>query len=130
MNKKLIRLTESDLHRIVKESVNRILRESQFGNYRVSRSPKKKYADERKDNEGDWEDHSKNYESIEEGKRILREDAENVYRGVSLPYNCDIKVWGPKIDICLDEKGWSTDKIQRAIDWHAHQERVDYQHKW
>ena len=27
MNKKLIRLTESDLHRIVKESVNRILRE-------------------------------------------------------------------------------------------------------
>lgn len=28
MNKKLIRLTESDLHKIVKESVNRILRES------------------------------------------------------------------------------------------------------
>ena len=27
MNKKLIRLTESDLHRIVKESVNKILRE-------------------------------------------------------------------------------------------------------
>lgn len=30
MNKKLIRLIESDLHRIVKESVNKILRESQF----------------------------------------------------------------------------------------------------
>ena len=29
MNKKLIRLTESDLHRIVKESVNRILREGE-----------------------------------------------------------------------------------------------------
>jgi hypothetical protein len=28
MNKKLIRLTESDLHRIVKESVNRILKET------------------------------------------------------------------------------------------------------
>ena len=28
MNKKIIRLTESDLHKIVKESVNRILRES------------------------------------------------------------------------------------------------------
>ena len=28
MNKKLIRLTESDLHRIVKESVNRVLMES------------------------------------------------------------------------------------------------------
>ena len=27
MNKKLIRLTEQDLHRIVKESVNRILNE-------------------------------------------------------------------------------------------------------
>jgi len=28
MNKKLIRLTESDLHKIVKESVNRVLREN------------------------------------------------------------------------------------------------------
>ena len=28
MNKRLIRLTESDLHRIVKESVKRILREN------------------------------------------------------------------------------------------------------
>ena len=39
MNKKLIRLTESDLHRIVKESVNRVLREDfDFGKktfYRV-----------------------------------------------------------------------------------------------
>ena len=33
MNKKLIRLTESDLHRIVKESVNRILNE--YGNTSV-----------------------------------------------------------------------------------------------
>ena len=31
MNKKLIRLTESDLHKIVKESVNRVLNEVQFG---------------------------------------------------------------------------------------------------
>ena len=30
MNKKLIRLTESDLHRIVKESVNRVLNEASF----------------------------------------------------------------------------------------------------
>jgi hypothetical protein len=29
MNKKLIRLTESDLHRIVKESVNRVLKEGE-----------------------------------------------------------------------------------------------------
>lgn len=32
MNKKLIRLTESDLHKIVKESVKRILKESVFSN--------------------------------------------------------------------------------------------------
>jgi hypothetical protein len=32
MNKKLIRLTESDLHRIVKESVNRIIREGLYDN--------------------------------------------------------------------------------------------------
>ena len=31
MNKKLIRLTESDLHRIVRESVNIVLNEVQFG---------------------------------------------------------------------------------------------------
>lgn len=30
MNKKLIRLTESDLHRIVKESVNRVLKENVY----------------------------------------------------------------------------------------------------
>jgi hypothetical protein len=32
MNKKLIRLTESDLHRIVKESVKRVLREDKYWN--------------------------------------------------------------------------------------------------
>jgi len=31
MNKKLIRLTESDLHKIVKESVNMILKEVKYG---------------------------------------------------------------------------------------------------
>lgn len=30
MNKKLIRLTEQDLHKIVKESVNRVLKESKY----------------------------------------------------------------------------------------------------
>ena len=34
MNKKLIRLTESDLHRIVKQSVNKVLRESSFDSIR------------------------------------------------------------------------------------------------
>ena len=36
MNKKLIRLTESDLHRIVKESVNRILKESTHPRRRIN----------------------------------------------------------------------------------------------
>ena len=62
MNKKLIRLTESDLHRIVKESVNRILRESidpwedaVYKHYTRERLPK------------GWE-------------RIDREDDEPIYR--------------------------------------------------
>ena len=33
MNKKRIRLTESDLHKIVKESVNRVLNEDYASNY-------------------------------------------------------------------------------------------------
>ena len=37
MNKKLIRLTESDLHRIVKESTNRILKESVSRNEKISK---------------------------------------------------------------------------------------------
>ena len=55
MNKKLIRLTESDLHRIVKESVNRILNEENFGgipnmvgNHRTSKSFGCNSADRRK----------------------------------------------------------------------------------
>ena len=35
MNKKLIRLTESDLHKIVKESVNRVLKEANFRGERL-----------------------------------------------------------------------------------------------
>ena len=47
MNKKLIRLTESDLHRIVKRSVNKVLRESYndddvyMSNYRDAMSDRK-----------------------------------------------------------------------------------------
>lgn len=38
MNKKLIRLTEQDLHRIVKESVIRMLREAENGGWVVDNS--------------------------------------------------------------------------------------------
>ncbi len=62
MNKKLIRLTESDLHRIVKESVYRILRESI----------------------DPWEDAVYKYhtrERLPKGwERIDREDDEPIYR--------------------------------------------------
>ena len=46
MNKKLIRLTESDLHRIVKESVERLLSEAgmPFGGEFVMKHPSKKYT--------------------------------------------------------------------------------------
>ena len=55
MNKKIIRLTESDLHRIVKESVNRILKESTFptddeyaqmGKYYVAADTNSEYFDD------------------------------------------------------------------------------------
>lgn len=36
MKKKLVRLTEGDLHRIIKESVNRILKEDVFNNNNMS----------------------------------------------------------------------------------------------
>lgn len=39
MNKKLIRLTEQDLHRIVKESVNRILNEARRGDDEYVKGP-------------------------------------------------------------------------------------------
>ena len=45
MNKKLIRLTESDLHRIVKESVNKVLNEigdTPRGQYHLGRSTMRK----------------------------------------------------------------------------------------
>ena len=45
MNEKLIRLTESDLHRIVKESVNRVLNEigdTERGQYMLGRLSKRK----------------------------------------------------------------------------------------
>ena len=47
MNKKLIRLTEQDLHRIVKESVNKVLNEigdTNRGQYMLGRLAGRKYA--------------------------------------------------------------------------------------
>ena len=81
--KKVIRLTEGDLHRIVKESIERILKEND-GSYR------------------------------------------GVYiQGLGLPE----KVAMSKVDACF-EKGWSVDKIQRAIDAWAYEQREDYKYKY
>jgi hypothetical protein len=52
MNKKLIRLTESDLHRIVKESVNKIMKEafdvSRFGDDTLEQIDNMRFTDAQK----------------------------------------------------------------------------------
>ena len=63
MNKKLIRLTESDLHRIVKESVNRVLMEVQW------KDSKGRVHSTHGDNADDW-----NLVSNERGDRANRVD--------------------------------------------------------
>ena len=51
MNKKLIRLTEGDLHRLVKESVNKIINEAQIGRGTTTTISSSDYAD-------DYHDHT------------------------------------------------------------------------
>lgn len=59
--KRIIRLTEGDLHRIVKKSVNRILKESfedEFNSSRdkfLQKSPNAMFGMEMKNSEGDWQ---------------------------------------------------------------------------
>ena len=50
--KRRIRLTEGDLHRIVRETIQNVI--SEAGDYYWKQSPKVG------DNSGDWEGHSKN----------------------------------------------------------------------
>ena len=59
MNKKLIRLTEGDLHSIVKESVKRVLKEHNIGNILRRLESEKKYHEL-------------------DGVEITEEDAQNV----------------------------------------------------
>ena len=59
--KRIVRLTEGDLHRIVKRSVNRILKESfedEFNSSRdkfLQKSPNAMFGMEMKNSEGDWQ---------------------------------------------------------------------------
>jgi hypothetical protein len=59
MNKKLIRLTESDLHRIIKRSVNKILKESFEDDFNTARDKHVGkgglFGMELKNSEGDWQ---------------------------------------------------------------------------
>ena len=54
MNKKLIRLTESDLHRIVKESVNKVLTELDWTTYSNYQKGRMAQANQARQN-GDYE---------------------------------------------------------------------------
>ena len=62
MEKKLIRLTESDLHRIVKESVNRILREERLNEWLWFDTDPSKAKDEK-----DYDRITKNAQAFQKG---------------------------------------------------------------
>jgi DNA mismatch repair ATPase MutL len=64
MNKKLIRLTEQDLHNIVKESVNKILTELDWKTY--ANAAKKRYDNAYADNSG----RATNQQELEKGNRL------------------------------------------------------------
>ena len=50
MNKKFIRLTESDLHKIIKESVSRVLNEMDWKTYMNASRKRKQQADDMRKN--------------------------------------------------------------------------------
>ena len=73
MNKKLIRLTESDLHRIVKESVNKILTELDWKTY--ANAARKRYGNAYADNSG----RATNRQELEKGNQ-LSQAANNAFQ--------------------------------------------------
>ena len=97
MSKRLIRLTEGDLHRIVKESVVRILRESDEEDYEIVKE-KLRQARANKDKDEILR-LGQEYQRLKEklGKaKILKNpdvrysDRENIKRGLD-PYNGNVK---------------------------------------
>jgi len=96
MAKKLIRLTESDLHRIVKESVRKVLKEGFYDRMRQLNG------------ETDKEDKGNIFYGVDK-------ETPNVYRGITIPSFCNAQEVISKIDVCLDEKGWSPVKTQKAL---------------
>ena len=74
MNKKLIRLTEQDLHRIVKESVNRILKENNRRTKRMIRE----FDDNNEFEEEEFIDRKGN--PIQKGSKVIWYDPEKSAR--------------------------------------------------
>ena len=86
--KKIVRLTESDLHRIVKESVRRILRED---DYRLPTGGMDVLA-------YDYDQALENAESLEDWDRMMagREKHSNNAANVALGYHPQyVNKWGP-----------------------------------
>ena len=102
MNKKIIRLTESDLHRIVKESVKRVLRE----NSRIIKEGGNLYH---KDEDGNvWTNSKETYRGVPGSTYISHgewADPEVLWNGVELNAN-DIEecLWYSYKDDC-EERG-------------------------
>ena len=102
MNKKLIRLTESDLHKIVKESVNRILRENSRRKSRMIKEGGHLYH---KDEDGNvWTNSKETYRGVPGSTYIWHgewSDPEVLWDGVELNVN-DIEedLWYSYKDDC------------------------------
>jgi len=73
MNKKLIRLTESDLHQIIKESVNKVLTELDWKTY--ANAARKRYDNAYADNSG----RATNQQELEKGNQ-LSQAANNAFQ--------------------------------------------------
>jgi hypothetical protein len=116
MNKKLIKLTESDLHRIVKESVNRILRENSRRKSRMIKEGGHLYH---KDEDGNvWTNSKETYRGVPGSTYIWHgewADPEVLWDGVELNVN-DIEegLWYSYKDDCEERREKPTEQGYEA----------------
>ena len=114
--KKLIRLTESDLHRIVKESVNRILRENSRRKSRMIKEGGHLYH---KDEDGNvWTNSKETYRGVPGSTYIWHgewADPEVLWDGVELNVN-DIEegLWYSYKDDCEERREKPTEQGYEA----------------
>lgn len=95
MNKKLIKLTESDLHRIVKESVNRVLNEVSAD--LADKAASKAYRISR-EGYGKYKPHDEIPLDSPHGKKFLQGEKFLKYRGEKLGRNDGIGIFYPNGD--------------------------------